>query len=1362
MNQPLRTGAARGVPLSRAQSLLLTTALASVAAGLFVPAVALAADECGAAQQGVVTCSETGNPYSDGIEYVTPAVDPTQDPGLDPAAPVYDLTINLDPGVAVERADGAGVALIGFNNGAVTLNAGSGASIAVTGTGSIGVLASTSAGDITINTSSLTATGRASSGINANSYSGDITIDAGTVQVTGDGGLGISAGSYAGDVVIRAGSIGATGYYAGGVNAYVGNGDLVLVADSVTTGGGSVYGIGSDAVVLTAVGGDITVALGTASTEAAYSTGVRAVSYGAEGGVSVTLGAVETQGFGSTAVLMQGGGVALDAGAITTSGDYGYGAVMFGVGDGGATLNAGAISTEGANATAAIVKTYYGGAATVTIGAVETQGAGSRGVYAYSDAGAVDVTVGQVSTAGDQAAGIVAIGGGAVTISGDQVTTLGEAATGIYALGQGDVTIDAGEVSVSGVKANAVAGVSYSGDVAINVDNASAAGGYAAAVAGVTLGAGDVVIVSDGAIQTQGDYAIGAFAVARGGGAASVTVNDVSTAGFGSHAIYALGDDATVTINGDVATAGYISPGVVAQAVDGRATVVNNGSISTQAGGGTGIFAYGSDGVSISGPGTIVTRGGGASGIVANGYSGDTTVIASSVTTSGPYSRGIQAQGSGNVTVDVGDVSTSGRIGTAIEAATFQNGTGPLDADLIVRADSITVSGDYSHGVNAFSSNDGVVSIDVGTVAISGIDGIGILSASFTADTVINVDTVITMGAGDAYNGPFGINATSDTGDITVTSTDLISTQGLNGSGVFAVTTGAVTVRVSDVETLGDNAAALALSGGDVDVTISGEVSAVGADAVVISSVDGATVDNAGVIRSGSGYALNITGDAASITNTGEIVGRLRLTDDDDTLVNSGRLTPSGASDFGAGDDTLRNSGVIQLISATTPQTASVTGLETLVNSGSIDLRNGVAGDRLSFDGAAYQGSGDGGLGLDLLIANGAATADTVAFGSAAGTSRISLNTTGAATLFAPVTLVEVDAASASTAFVLDDGSRERGLIALNLSYSSQLGAYQLISAPGSAVYRQAQLGEAITTLWNRSADAVSARFAANRDAAWATGAGADFGRVWFQALAETNTRKNRSDQDPADIDIGYKQDTAGLQVGFDLVGRPGDDGLIAGLTAGYITSTTRFEAVVGDRFDVEAFNVGGFAGYRSRALFIDALAKYDRYAIDRQSYVAAIDREDDAQTLGAKVEAGIRLGSPAFFAEPLVSLAYSRSSLDDFAVGPNALDYDRFDGLRGKAGLRIGGRADIAGSSVAYYAGAAVVREFEGEGGLVFVSGGQSVVVQADRLGTFGQATVGVNATMSNGVTGFVEWQGDFGGSYRGAGIRAGLRLRF
>ena len=78
------------------------------------------------------------------------------------------------------------------------------------------------------------------------------------------------------------------------------------------------------------------------------------------------------------------------------------------------------------------------------------------------------------------------------------------------------------------------------------------------------------------------------------------------------------------------------------------------------------------------------------------------------------------------------------------------------------------------------------------------------------------------------------------------------------------------------------------------------------------------------------------------------------------------------------------------------------------------------------------------------------------------------------------------------------------------------------------------------------------------------------------------------------------------------------------------------------------------------------------------------------------------------------------------------------------------------------FYAGGAAVHEFKGDDRLIFGSGGQRIAVFNDRLGTYGQGTIGLNIVTAGGVTGFIEGHGEYGDDYKGGGGRAGIRIKF
>ena len=1252
---PLVRGATRPVWAGR-PALFLSSAIASIAFGLLSPAAAQAVDECGPAEQGTVTCTPAGNPYPDGIDYTTPPIDPAQDPAVDPAVPVYDLTVNLEPGVAVQPANGSGVRLFGLNDGAVTLNAGESTDIAVSGAVAAGVFAGTDSGDLTINTDNIVGTGERNAGILALSDSGDIRIDADSIAVTA---VGIYADTY-GDVTIDVNDVSTQEDNASAIVAF-GEGTSVTIQGAVSTAGESAHGVYTEGYS----GGVSVVNNGTVTTTGPGSRGIFASS---DGDVEVSgTGSVSSTGIGID-VHSDAGDITVEQGAIATSGDDSVGVQ-------------------------AVTDNLYGSAGNVTIdtGTVTTTGDGADGINVSATyGGAIAIRHDAITTAGAQSWGIDAAGRDDVSIVGESITTTGYNSFGV------SVRSDYGVVSV------------------INTGTISTVGDYSDGV--VATSSSDVAIDAD-AITTQGYSSYGVYVE---GEDASVSTGAVSTSGDDSVGVMVMAQyDAAATVRRSVTTSGDYADAVAVIANSGTASAINNGTILTTGAEANGIDARSRNGdVEVSGTGSVETRGDTSAAIRARADVGTVEVASGSVTTSGYDSDGIDAFGGNGVAIGVGSVTTTGGQSTGILAGG--------NASVLVNADAVRTSGAASDGIVALSFG-GDVLMDVGSVQVSGADSLGIRAFGIGGGADVSVSGAVRAESGDGVR---------------------LLAGGVGGGGLGGLGDPAL-----------DGIARLTVGDG-------GSITS-GTDAVAIVSVRGASVNNAGTIAGGSGYALSITGGPATIANSGTIAGRLLLTDGNDTLTNSGTLVLTGASDFGAGSDLLTNAGAIRLARAGTAQTASVAGLETLNSSGAIDLRNGVAGDRLSFAGTAYTGSGNASLGLDIAFANGVATADQLVLGSAAGSSAISLAVQGIPTLIAPITLVDVGSTSSGATFTLSPESRELGLVSFGLSYDSGGTAFQLVSAPSPVVYAQAQLGEALTTLWNRSADAVSARLGAGRDAAWATGGAASTGRVWFQLLGEANTRRDRRSfnflglaQD--DVNLGYRQDAFGIQAGVDLIRGDPESGFTAGITAGYLNSTTRFTAGRGDRFVVDAGNIGLYAGFRGGPVFVTALAKYDAYKVDRRSYFVPLNGKDNAHAWGGRVEAGLRLGSARFFAEPLVSLAYSRTSLDDFTVGPNSFDYDRFTGLRGKAGLRIGGHTTLGGNATAFYVGGAAVREFKGKDGLIFTSGTQVLDLRARRLGTYGQATAGANITMSSGVSGFIEGHAEFGGPYRGGGGRAGLRIAF
>ncbi|KQM21521.1 beta strand repeat-containing protein [Novosphingobium sp. Leaf2] len=1387
-----------------------------MAAALAVPAYAQ--DACGAPVDGTVTCTPASNPYPNGIQYYSPAADPARDPGLDPTAPVLDLTVVLQPGVQVAPTSNVpGVALIGFNDGAVTLNAADNTAIAVSGTGSIGVLGLTNYGDLTINTDSIVANGRASTGINANSNEGAITINANTIAVTGNSGVGISANSYRGDVTIDAGTVSASGYYVGGINAYTGSGNIAITADRVSTTGGSFYNYGSTAIEARSAYGSIAMDLGTVSTEADYSNGITAVSFGTDGVVDIHADTITTAGFASIGVLMQGATANLSVDNLSTSGDGAYGAVMFGTGPGGVNFTSiGTVSTTGEDAMGVFAKAYGGGSTVINVANVTTQGDNSTAVYGYSQSGDVAITVNNASTVGNNSPAVHAVGvNAAVTVTG-AVSTQGVKSDGVIALGFGgnadvvntgsistsgggsrgiyagaiyDVSVSGtGSVQTSGYEATGIEAVSLYGginiaagsvtttgdyargihayamspnggsDVSVNVRSVSTKGVLSDGIGALSL-TGNVNVTSTGTISTAGEGAFGAYAFSLLGDAA-ITVNNVTTTGNDAVGVQAYGYNASVTVNGALSTSGtdgafgFSADGVQATGSFGTATVTVNGSVKTSGDYATGVFARGYYGATVTNSGTITTSGDFANGVKAQAAYGPAVVVNNgTIATSGEGSAGIVVEGYSDVAVrGTGSVKTTGNYAAGIAASTIY-GTAS------VAMGSVTTTGAVATAINAYGALGTTVNVE--TVSTQGVDSIGVLAGSY-GDVSVTAGSVSTAG-----NNSDAIRAATFGAGSTITiNAGKLSTTGTNSNAITALGFGGdVNVNLTGAVSAAQDTAVVIQSAGNVGVTVGTAGSVTGAiNGIESDAVGTTTITNRGTINTGSGYAIVVAGGPAVVANAGTLNGRVLLSSGNDRFTNTGLFHASASSDFGAGNDVFTNTGTVLVDGpGTAPLNVTFTGLETFANSGLLDLRNGTVGDQLTLPGT-FTGSGASTLGLDIAsTAAGVMTADRLNVGTAAGSTQIQLGVTGNVFVTPGVTVVQASAASSATAFTISPASANVGLVALDVVYRPTTFAYQLVGTPGAGAYRAAKVLEGAQSLWYRSADAVTAHLTSVRDGSFSNGANA--GGFWLQMSGGVDKRDDARAASQFGIsrsyDLGYRQDYFGGQIGFD-VGTMGENGgVVFGVTAGYLSSALRFEEAT--RFQYDVANVGAYASLRAGGFFANGLVKYDHFWIDANGGSAGYKDRLGGDAIGAQVEAGFRLGSGGFFAEPVASVAYVRTSLDDLQALGQVLDYDRADGLRGKAGVRIGGTIAIGGGNMlTFYASGMAVKEFKGRDGATFVSGPYALALGNRRIGTYGQGTLGINVTTPGGINGFIEGTLDASGNYSGAGGRAGIKIPF
>lgn len=974
-----------------------------------------------------------------------------------------------------------------------------------------------------------------------------------------------------------------------------------------------------------------------------------------------------------------------------------------------------------------------------------------------------------------------------VAVSASANDTRGIVLSGI---GANTVTLTGGTASVSttGANATAVDVSSLGGPVSITVGNVSTSGSLAGGVRAIGGIDGDVTVVTGNVTTTGLDGSSFFFlpnstaitATATGTGNVTVDAGSISTAGLGARGVNAsaVAGDVTVT-TAAVTTTGDNAIAIAANSGTGNVDVMATGAIDT-----SGDFAH---------------------GVYATAMNGAAAVDVTSITTTGFNANGVYAMsGAGGTTVNFDDIAVAGTLTSGIDA---QSVGGAVN----ISGGSVMATGQASTAVYGYSDTGMVNIATTGTVAATGRGGSGIYAASASGDVMVSASNVTTVAAdsADTETSRSAIYAQGANANVTLTGTANAAGQALFGGSADAVaviaTDGDAMADVNAIRSTGATSRALSVSAtGDATATVRGAVSASGdlADAVFIdagdkatvnvtsggtitaadgnlitvNSINGTTINNAGILGAArNGYTLAVTGGPATVNNSGTLNSDITLTAGNDTVNNSGTFVLGDNPNFGAGLDTFNNTGTVVFGQRTAASAKTMVGLERLNNSGLIDMRNGITGDTLTIPGT-FTGSGNSQLGVDVNLGTGAS--DTLIVGGAAtGSSSIVLRQTGTQALFnSGVTVVQAGAGSSANAFVLAgaNGGVDAGLVRYEIVYNPADASYNLVGGPSDAAYRTLNYVEGVRSLWLKSADVVSAQLQARRDQLWAQGEAGTSGKFWLQMHGSVEDRGNGGNFTAfgatRSVDTSYRQDYFGGQVGFDFGGGSGERGGFAfGVTGGYISSSMNFDNA-SDRVQFDVVNAGVYGAFTSGNVFINALGKYDYYWATAHGNSGGFRDKSKGDAYGGRVEAGLRFGNDSFFAEPAVSVSYLKTGFDSFASQGVNVDFNDADGLRGRAGARIGTQFDMFGSKASIYAGGNYVHEFKGRDSVTFISGGEILTYRNNRVGDYGEAKLGIEIAQTGGVSGFIE--GTYIRSFsdnsatrsdiEGAGGRAGLRIRF
>ncbi|MEL7691482.1 autotransporter domain-containing protein [Citromicrobium bathyomarinum] len=684
------------------------------------------------------------------------------------------------------------------------------------------------------------------------------------------------------------------------------------------------------------------------------------------------------------------------------------------------------------------------------------------------------------------------------------------------------------------------------------------------------------------------------------------------------------------------------------------------------------------------------------------------------VDTDGDNSPGIDVDGGeGDIDIDFGDIDTDGDNSPGVEV----DGTGSIDVD----GDSVQTDGASSPGID-IDGDDDPVTVDVGMVMTTGPDSDG-----------INVDT--TTGPITIVTGPVMVTGPGSDGiDVTATECTTVSVTA-NGDVSSAQGTGI------DAES-GCDLIITTAPGADVSGAIAG---------IEATSGTGSTITLGGDVSSTTGPALDADGAAATVRigATGSITGRIDLTDNDDLLTNNGRFNATQSSDFGAGNDTLANSGTIAVAG-----TQTFAGLETLANNGVIDMRDGATDDSLTIPGD-YSGGGTAFLGVD--VGPGSASDRLNIGGAATGSTSVVFDAGG--NFVNGAIVVDAGAGTDASAFTLN--AVQDPLVDYTLQFDAANGDFLAFGTPSAFAASAVLVAEGARQILYRNNEAVGSHLASlGVGAAGGTTENPRIGSaLWVNFSGNVQNRENAFTASPFGVartyDLSHSQDFFGVQGGADLFGGANS---VVGVTVGYASSDLRTDTTL-SRIDYESINFGVYGMASFGPAYVAGLAKYEMMNVEYGRRSGPTFADVDGEGWGGWIEVGARFGN-SFFFQPAVSLEYATVDIDDFTQGVTDFALEEDDGLRGKAGVRIGTNVGTDLAPAEFYATAQVIHEFQGEDTITLSNVGGTVSFVSPAIDTHGRAGAGFRARMRNGVSGFIEGTVDFGDGVSGGTVRGGVRV--
>ena len=534
---------------------------------------------------------------------------------------------------------------------------------------------------------------------------------------------------------------------------------------------------------------------------------------------------------------------------------------------------------------------------TATAGDVAIQSGGTATTQDVTASGGVTISSGTTLTSQN-----VSALGGDVVLSADDVTAQDVLASGdVFVDGSssinlasatadsdGDLSGDLNLGTITAPDSIAVAGASTGAMVTIRSDGSLNSGSVTATAGDVSIDTGDTATTADilasGSVTVQTATALNTQAITATGGDVMLTANDVS-----SQAVQAAGD---VTVDGASAVS------LASAAADSDMNGVGNLAIGTATAPSSLTVTGASSGVST----TLVSAGTIAADTV-EATGGDATLTAATTVSANSVSAtggAIDVDSTGGGSLDLGDLTAS----TSVALDT----TGTIAAGEIIAGGALTVGGTAAPSSVAFAGNATAGSVEItSTGGVAGQDitanaGSVVVDASEIAALAVAATDSVTLDATGEIDlasavadsegngaGDLTIGATNAPSDLTIAGT--VSGANVSLASAGTTTTGAVSATPGDVTITSDGAVTIASVSSNELAIQTGALLTIGAVNAAGSAVlESADVDLQDAVDV-NGASLVLRSAPGTSVGIGSGSGDYQLSDAELALIETGSLT---------------------------------------------------------------------------------------------------------------------------------------------------------------------------------------------------------------------------------------------------------------------------------------------------------------------------------------------------------------------------------------------------------------------------------------------------------------------------------------